>query len=95
MMWEKIKNICGLIYRIILAISIVAFAFFVFITLMNKTLSQNQQILTYISLVVVLLSIPGIIDTFAKELNPKKKKYKLTCKCPKCKHLIQMDMIEE
>lgn len=94
-MWKKIKRLCSYIYRIILAISIVAFAFFVFITLTNETLSQNQQILTYISLIVVLLSIPGIINTFAEEFNPKKKKYKLSCKCPKCKHLIQMDMVEE
>lgn len=94
-MWEKVKKLYSYIFKILVAFSIVGYGALVFITLSSKSLSQNQQILTFISLIAVLLSIPGIVNTISEELNPKKKKYKLTCNCPKCKHLIQMDMVEE
>lgn len=94
-MWSIVRKLSGILFRIFLAFFLVGFGFFVYFTLTSEELNQNQQILTSISLIAVILSIPGIINTFAEELNPKRKKYKLSCKCPKCKHLIQMDMVEE
>lgn len=94
-MWLKIKGIWNYSFRVILALAIILFMVFVFLTLANKELSHNTQIVTVISLIAVLLSMPGIINTFAEEYNPKKKVYKLSCKCPYCKRLIQMDMKEE
>lgn len=94
-MWSKIKEIYNYSFKIFLAVSVLSFIVFVYITLGIKQLNHNTQVITFISLVAVLLSMPGIIDSLVKEFNPKKKVYKLSCKCPNCKHLIQMDMKEE
>jgi uncharacterized membrane protein len=94
-MWLKIKRIYEYIFRVILALIVILFMIFVFITLASKDLNHNTQVLTYISLVAVLFSIPGIVNTLAEEFNPKKKKYKLSCKCPNCEHLVEMEMEEE
>jgi uncharacterized membrane protein len=94
-MWSKIKGIYNYIFKVFLALSVILFMIFVFITLASKQLNHNAQVMTYISLVTVLLSIPSIVDSLAKEFNPKKKVYKLSCKCPNCRHLVQMDMKEE
>ncbi|MDR7239142.1 hypothetical protein [Neobacillus drentensis] len=95
MMWSKIKKIYSYIFRVCLALIVILFMVFIFFTLASKELNQNTEILTFISLVAVLFSMPGIINTLAEEVNPKKKVYKLSCKCPNCRHLIQMDMKEE
>ncbi|KAB2334273.1 hypothetical protein [Bacillus mesophilum] len=91
----KVKTFFSLTYRIFLALTLTGFGALVFLTLASKELSTNTQILTSISLVAVLFSLPGIINTLADEYNPKKKLYKLSCKCPNCRHLIEMDMKED
>jgi hypothetical protein len=60
-----------------------------------KSASGNLDSIALISIVAIVLSFPGIVNTLADEFNPKKKTYKLSCRCPKCKYLIQMDMKEE
>ena len=94
-MWKNIKGYTDRIFKVILALSLIGFMFLVFITIANKDMNQNTQLVTIISLIAVALSLPGNIDTIASEINPKKKVYKLSCKCPKCKSLIEMDMKEE
>jgi hypothetical protein len=94
-MWSKIKTIYSYVFRICLALVVILFMVIVFLTLANKELNQNTEMLTNISLVAVLLSMPGIVNTLAEEVSPKKKIYKLSCKCPYCKRLIEMDMKEE
>ncbi|MFE7065010.1 hypothetical protein ACFVAD_23050 [Sutcliffiella sp. NPDC057660] len=94
-MWELLKQKGNLFIRICLVALIIFFIIFVFLTLAIEELNQNSRIITYISLFMVLFSIPSVIEQFAKEFNPKKKVYKLSSKCPKCKHLIQMDMRED
>ncbi|NRD81142.1 hypothetical protein HPT25_28020 [Bacillus sp. BRMEA1] len=94
-MWSRIKGIYNYFFRVFLALSIILYMILVFFTLASKELSQNTYIVTFISLAAVLFSMPGIINTFVEEYNPKKTVYKLSCKCPNCKHLIQMDMKEE
>jgi hypothetical protein len=94
-MWLKVKNISNMIYRIFIALILVLFTVLVFITIGNNELNQNTQLVTFISLMMVLISIPGIINQFADEFNPKKKTYKLSCRCPKCTYLLEMDMKEQ
>jgi len=48
-----------------------------------------------ITIYAIILSFPGMVNSLGDEFNPKKKTYKLSCRCPKCKYLIQMDMKEE
>jgi len=94
-MWEKIKKTLNHIYRVFLALLLLVFLVMILVTLMVKDLRLNTNIMSIISLVVVVLSLPGIINTLTEEFNPKKKTYKLSSKCPNCKHLIEMDMKEE
>jgi hypothetical protein len=75
-----------------------AFAFFslaVYVTLINKDMYSDTNLITKMSLFMMLMSLPGVGIQLAELLNPKKKVYKLSCKCPNCRHLIQMDMKEE
>lgn len=94
-MWKKIKKTFNFVYRISLAVILIGFMFFTFFTLIIEDLRMDTNTMSIISLVVVLLSLPGIVDTIANEVNPKKKNFKLSCRCPRCKNLIEMDMKEE
>lgn len=94
-MWAKFNWFSNLVFRIFLALMIILFMFVTVATLLIKDLRLDADVMSIISLSVVLLSLPGIVNTLADEFNPKRRKvYKLSCKCPKCKHLIEMDMRE-
>lgn len=94
-MWKKTKNIYNRISLIVLALLLIVFLFFTVITILYKGVNGNLDSITTISIVAIILSFPGMVNTLADEFNPKKKTYKLSCRCPKCKYLIQMDMKEE
>ncbi|MCM3360296.1 hypothetical protein [Psychrobacillus sp. MER TA 171] len=94
-MWNKVKSIYNQIIKYTLAIFLILFFFYMLLVLIVQGIEGKLDPLNFISVVAVALSFPGIVQTLADEVNPKKKTYKLTCKCPKCKHLIQMDMKEE
>lgn len=94
-MWNKIKKVYNQVFKFALAIFLVIFFLFTILTMVQQSLEGKLDPITFISIGAIALSFPGIVQTLAMEVNPKKKKYKLSCKCPKCKHLIQMDMKEE
>ncbi|MGN7403070.1 hypothetical protein ACTHO0_24755 [Cytobacillus praedii] len=91
-MLRKIKRIMNLIFRICLAIFLIIFMITTIGTLLIQDLRLNTDVMSIISLTMVLLSLPGIIDSLADEYNPKRKKVRLSCKCPNCRHLIEMDV---
>ncbi len=94
-MRKKVKKIYNKIFLIAYALFLLFFMFFTILTIIYRSINGNLDSITWISIVAVAISIPGIVNTFVDEFNPKKKTYKLSCHCPKCKHLIQMDMKEE
>lgn len=94
-MWNKIKKIYRRLFLIGLAFFLISFLVFTILTIISKSTNGNIDSINLISIVAIVLSFPGMVNTLAEEFNPKKKTYKLTCHCPKCKHLIQMDMKEE
>ena len=94
-MWNKIKIVYNKIFKVSLAIFLVIFFLFIILTMLQQNIEGKLDPITFISIGAIALSFPGIVQTLAMEVNPKKKIYKLSCKCPKCKHLIQMDMKEE
>jgi hypothetical protein len=89
-MWKQITKIYNKVFKFTLAIFLIIFFVFTILTIISGKLDT----INLISIVAVALSFPSIVNTLAEEVNPKKKTYKLSCKCPKCKHLIQMDMKE-
>lgn len=94
-MWDKIKRYYNRMSLFLIAILLVGFLVFTTFTLFFKSAEGNLDSLTAISIIAVIISFPGMATTFANEINPQKKTYKLSCRCPKCKHLIRMDMKEE
>lgn len=94
-MWKYIKKMYNRFSLIILAIALIFFLFYTVFTLIVEGSKDNLDPITFVSLTAVILSFPGMVNTIADEFNPKKKNYKLSCRCPKCKYLIQMDMKEE
>lgn len=97
-MWNKIKKIYNQVFKFALAIFLVIFFLFTILTLVKQSIDGNLDPLNFISIAAIALSFPGIVHTLAEEVNPKpevKKTYKLSCRCPKCKNLVQMDMKEE
>ncbi|MDQ0176007.1 hypothetical protein J2S08_001843 [Bacillus chungangensis] len=94
-MWEKTKKVFNLFFRVCPAIIIIAYTFIVFLLFIDNKLITNTTLINQVSVMAIIFSLPGIIAQIATTLNPKKKIYKLSCRCPKCKFLIEMDMKEE
>lgn len=93
-MWNKINGIMNKVFRICLAIFLLMFMLITIGTLLIKDIRVNADVMSIISLTMVLLSLPGIIDSLANEYNPKRKKVRISSKCPNCRHLIEMDIEE-
>ncbi|AMQ06530.1 hypothetical protein H7992_13270 [Sporosarcina sp. resist] len=94
-MWKTIKNIYNRLSLIILAVALILFLFFLIFTLIVEGFKGKPDSIIMISIFAIILSFPGMVNALVDEFNPKKKTYKLSCRCPKCKYLIQMDMKEE
>ncbi|WP_044893677.1 hypothetical protein [Bacillus alveayuensis] len=94
-MWKRIRSIWNFIIKLMIVVLLVSYMLSAILVLLNKELIVNSVVVNSIAIVGLILSLPGIVDQLAKELNPKKKIYKLSCKCPNCKHLIEMDMKEQ
>lgn len=94
-MWGIIKKVYNRVWLFGLAIFLIGFLFYMIFTMIYRSASGDIDSITMISMVAIILSFPGLVNTLADEFNPKKKTYKLSCRCPKCKYLIKMDMKEE
>jgi len=93
-MWKQVTKIYNKLFKFTLAIFLIIFFVYMVLTIVFQGMEGKLDPINFISTVAVALSFPGIVNTLADEVNPKKMSYKLSCKCPKCKHLIQMDMRE-
>lgn len=94
-MWNKIKQIYNRVLRIMIAVILILFMIFTILTFTIEGVAGNLDSLEFISLLAVIFSLPGTVNIIVEEFNPKKKVYKLSSRCPKCKYLVQMDMKEE
>jgi hypothetical protein len=94
-MWKIIKQVYNYIFRIFLAITIIMFLIVIVSTLFNKELLTDAKLINQIALYGILFSIPGLATQLAHEVNPKKKRFKMTCECPNCKQLIRASMEED
>lgn len=93
-MKTKSKNFFRKASLINIGLLLTFFLFFTLITLIVEGSKGTLNPLNFISLAAVILSIPGTANVLLDEFNPKKKTFKLTCNCPKCKHLLTMEMVE-
>lgn len=94
-MWKIIKQIYNYIFRICLAATFIMFLIVIMLTLFNKQLITDTKLINQIALYGILFSIPGLATQLAHEVNPKKKRFKMTCECPNCKQLVRLSMEED
>ncbi|WP_375199716.1 hypothetical protein [Bacillus sp. RS11] len=94
-MWKKIKKTYTRVSLISLGLLLMGFFFYLLVFLILGIYKGNTDSVNLISITAIILSFPGVVNTLIEEFKPTKKNYKLSCRCPKCKHLIQMDMKEE
>lgn len=94
-MWKKIKKAYARGSLISLGLFLMGFFFYSLVFLILGFYKGNIDSMNLISITAIILSFPGVFNTLIEEFKPTKKTYKLSCQCPKCKHLIQMDMKEE
>lgn len=93
-MWNLIKKISSYIYRISLAIFFLWFTVMLFLLLFNQELLTDSKIINFVAIIMAFLSLPGLIDQIARDVNPKPKMFKVRTQCPKCRHSIIVDMTE-
>lgn len=94
-MKTRLKILYNRVSKIVMALSLLFFLLFLIFTLLFEGTRGELDSVSIISLTALVLSFPGMINTLSEEYNSTKKTYKLSCRCPNCKHLIQMDMKEE
>lgn len=94
-MKTRLKTLYNRISKIVMGSALLFFLLILILTLLLEGTTGGLDSVSIISLTALVLSFPGIINTIAEEYNPTKKTYKLSCRCPNCKHLIQMDMKED
>ncbi|MEK4425153.1 hypothetical protein [Solibacillus sp. FSL K6-1523] len=94
-MRQTLKKFYKRLSVIVLAIILIFFFIFAIFTLIIEGSKGSLDPITFVSLTAVILSFPGIVNTIVDEYVPKKKTYTLSSNCPKCKHLIRMNMREE
>lgn len=91
----KVKIFVNYIYRILVAIFLVTFMIYVFLSLFSEEALLDPKVINQISLIVIILSLPGITDQIAKTIKPESNSKKITCKCPNCKHLVVLEFNEK
>jgi len=69
--------------------------FMLYFLLIDQDLLMDSKTINWVAIVMAILSLPGIVDQIAKEVNPKPQTFKVRAQCPKCRHSIQMDMKED
>lgn len=94
-MWEKIKKTYARVSLISLGLLLMGFFIYSLVFLILGIYKGNIDSVNLISITAIIISFPGVVNTLIEEFKPTKKTYKLSCQCPKCKHLIQMDIKEE
>ncbi|MEW4368605.1 hypothetical protein [Paenibacillus kandeliae] len=94
--WQWIKVSYLITYFIFIILFIFSLGVIMYGTLINKELLTNTVTMNTIALILGLISLPGaFIQLLSIPQINEKKKFKLECKCPNCRQLIEIKMIEE
>ena len=94
--WRKLKIIWFLIYITACIIVVGGLGFITWLAMADGKSLNNSFVVTFLSLGIGLVSLPGAFVQLVSiiDLN-KKKKYKATTVCPKCKHKVDLTMTED
>lgn len=92
-MKKFIKKIYNKMYATIWVILFFSLFIFLFVELFKNSRDFDTEII--LPLLVIVLTLPNIAETIVKEIRHEKKILKVSCKCPNCRHLVQLEMEEE
>ncbi|MGN7167940.1 hypothetical protein ACTHSJ_18940 [Paenibacillus cellulositrophicus] len=100
MIFKKIWRILKIVYSIVFIFVILGIvsliAIIMYGALADKKALVNSALINSITLILGLLSLPGIIVQLISMLTiNEKKKYIAETKCPNCKHLVDIKLREE
>ncbi|MCR8633475.1 hypothetical protein [Paenibacillus radicis (ex Xue et al. 2023)] len=94
--WTWVKVISLLISGLFVILMITFLAFLISSTISDKEAIVDSVHINRLALILGGLSLPGVLISFTSlvDLNSKKK-FIVTMPCPKCKHLVDIKLIEE
>lgn len=94
--WRWIKIVYSLTYIVGVVILIVSLGFTLSGVLVDQKALVNTATINSITLVIALISLPGIFVQLLSLLDVHfKKTFTATTKCPKCKHLVELKLSED
>lgn len=96
----KIKRWAKIVYSLVFIFSILGLlallGFLIFLAFFDEKVLINTVIINRITLVLAGLSLPGLAIQLISILTINdKKSYKLTTKCPNCRHLVDFKLTED
>lgn len=94
--WRWIRIILLLIFIISVVIFVSFLGIVMFSTLTNKKALVDTPTVNAIALILGLTSLPGLFVQLISFMSINEKKvFKASTKCPHCKHLVEIKLIEE
>ena len=92
--WVKI--IWLLLYVILVTIGVSWIAIMTWLALADDNAINNSQMVNFLSLTIGLASLPGAFVQLITIIDiNKKKEYIATTQCPKCRHNVDLRLIED
>lgn len=94
--WKWIRFIYALLFIISIFLLIVFLALLILGMLIDQKTLLNAAIINSLTLIMALISLPGILVQLVSllEINDKKT-FTVTTNCPKCRHLVDLRVKED
>lgn len=94
--WRWVKIVYSLLFILSILALISVLGFLMTGILLDKNSLLNAATMNSITLIMGLVSLPGILVQLMSllEIN-EKKKFTATTKCPNCRHLIDLKLTED
>lgn len=95
-LWRWIKIVYGITFIFSIVALVTVLGFLLFNILVDKQALVNTATINSITLIMGLVSLPGILVQLLSLLDVNQKKtYTLEQKCPNCKHLVDFKLTED
>jgi len=94
--WHSVKMISLLTYIIAVILFIGGLSFITWLTIADGKSVTDSYTVNFVSLTIGLVSLPGAFVQLVGMIDLNKKKtFKLTTSCPKCKHSVEFKLTED
>ncbi|GEM_PF-2147850 len=94
--WRWVKIIYGLLFIFLIVLLIIVLGLILTGALKDQQALQNTVTMNSITLVMAMLSLPGILVQLTSLLFINEKKtFRATTKCPNCRQLVDIKLTED